>query len=110
MTTIKAATRATAALLGKPRRGIAAWTSTAMNLSAPLARRRRAAADRNEAITPPLLWRKSSETSARLLYSTASAFIAMFQREAGCTPEQYRREFRAVSRDAGARPVRPGWQ
>ena len=26
-------------------------------------------------------------------YSTASAFIAMFQREAGVTPEQYRREF-----------------
>jgi AraC-like DNA-binding protein len=25
-------------------------------------------------------------------YSTASAFIAMFQREAGTTPEQYRRE------------------
>lgn len=24
-------------------------------------------------------------------YSTASAFIAMFQRHAGCTPEQYRR-------------------
>jgi len=24
-------------------------------------------------------------------YSTASAFIAMFQRQAGCTPEQYRR-------------------
>ena len=26
-------------------------------------------------------------------YSTASAFIAMFQRQAGTTPEQYRREF-----------------
>lgn len=30
-------------------------------------------------------------------YSTASAFIAMFQREAGTTPEQYRREFCGVS-------------
>lgn len=27
-------------------------------------------------------------------YSTASAFIAMFQRQAGCTPEQYRRQSR----------------
>ena len=29
-------------------------------------------------------------------YSTASAFIAMFQRQAGCTPEQYRRQARHV--------------
>ncbi len=29
-----------------------------------------------------------------LCYSTASAFIAMFQRQAGCTPEQYRRQSR----------------
>ena len=27
-------------------------------------------------------------------YSTSSAFIAMFQRQAGCTPEQYRRQTR----------------
>lgn len=30
-------------------------------------------------------------------YSTASAFIAMFQREAGTTPEQYRREFCGIA-------------
>ncbi|MFY1666462.1 AraC family transcriptional regulator [Pseudomonas sp. Pseu.R1] len=29
-------------------------------------------------------------------YSSASAFIAMFQREAGCTPDQYRRQARRV--------------
>jgi AraC-like DNA-binding protein len=29
-------------------------------------------------------------------YSSASAFIAMFQREAGCTPEQYRRQAKRV--------------
>ena len=28
-------------------------------------------------------------------YSSASAFIAMFQRQARCTPEQYRRQARA---------------
>jgi len=28
-------------------------------------------------------------------YSSASAFIAMFQRQAQCTPEQYRRQARA---------------
>jgi AraC-like DNA-binding protein len=29
-------------------------------------------------------------------YSTSSAFIAMFARQAGCTPEQYRRQARGV--------------
>ena len=29
-------------------------------------------------------------------YSTSSAFIAMFQRQAGCTPEQYRRQARVL--------------
>ena len=33
------------------------------------------------------------EIAFDLGYSTASAFIAMFHRQAGCTPEQYRREF-----------------
>ena len=29
-------------------------------------------------------------------YSTSSAFIAMFARQAGCTPEQYRRQARVL--------------
>jgi AraC-like DNA-binding protein len=29
-------------------------------------------------------------------YSSASAFIAMFQRQAHCTPQQYRRQARAA--------------
>jgi len=35
--------------------------------------------------------RSVQEVAFDLGYSTASAFIAMFQRQAGCTPEQYRR-------------------
>lgn len=37
------------------------------------------------------------EIAFDLGYSTASAFIAMFQREAGTTPEQYRREFCGIA-------------
>lgn len=40
--------------------------------------------------------RSVQEIAFDLGYSTASAFIAMFQREAGTTPEQYRREFCGV--------------
>jgi len=40
--------------------------------------------------------RTVQEIAFDLGYSTASAFIAMFQREAGTTPEQYRREFCGV--------------
>jgi AraC-like DNA-binding protein len=35
--------------------------------------------------------RSVQQVAFDLGYSTASAFIAMFQRHAGCTPEQYRR-------------------
>ncbi|WP_025857322.1 helix-turn-helix transcriptional regulator [Pseudomonas sp. CHM02] len=35
--------------------------------------------------------RSVQQVAFDLGYSTASAFIAMFQRQAGCTPEQYRR-------------------
>ncbi|MEN5092893.1 helix-turn-helix transcriptional regulator [Pseudomonas protegens] len=35
--------------------------------------------------------RSVQEIAFDMGYSTASAFIAMFQRQAGCTPEQYRR-------------------
>ena len=35
--------------------------------------------------------RSVQEVAFDLGYSTASAFIAMFQRQAGSTPEQYRR-------------------
>lgn len=35
--------------------------------------------------------RSVQEVAFDMGYSTASAFIAMFQRQAGCTPEQYRR-------------------
>ncbi|MGY2293235.1 AraC family transcriptional regulator [Pseudomonas sp. SDO528_S397] len=35
--------------------------------------------------------RSVQDVAFELGYSTASAFIAMFQRRAGCTPEQYRR-------------------
>lgn len=41
-----------------------------------------------EALDSP---RSVQEVAFDLGYSTASAFIAMFQRQAGCTPEQYRR-------------------
>ena len=36
--------------------------------------------------------RTVQEVGFDLGYSTSSAFIAMFQRQAGCTPEQYRRQ------------------
>lgn len=36
--------------------------------------------------------RSIQEVAFDMGYSTASAFIAMFQRQAGCTPEQYRRQ------------------
>ena len=36
--------------------------------------------------------RTVQEVAFDMGYSSASAFIAMFQREAGCTPEQYRRQ------------------
>ncbi len=35
--------------------------------------------------------RSIQEIAFDMGYSTGSAFIAMFQRQAGCTPEQYRR-------------------
>lgn len=41
--------------------------------------------------------RTVQEIAFDLGYSTASAFIAMFQREAGTTPEQYRREFCGIA-------------
>lgn len=41
--------------------------------------------------------RSVQEIAFALGYSTASAFIAMFQREAGVTPEQYRREFCGIT-------------
>ena len=41
--------------------------------------------------------RTVQEIAFDLGYSTASAFIAMFQRQAGTTPEQYRREFCGLS-------------
>jgi AraC-like DNA-binding protein len=41
--------------------------------------------------------RTVQEIAFDLGYSTASAFIAMFQREAGTTPEQYRREFWGIA-------------
>lgn len=41
--------------------------------------------------------RTVQEIAFDLGYSTASAFISMFQREAGTTPEQYRREFCGIA-------------
>ncbi|MNT78415.1 HTH-type transcriptional repressor of iron proteins A [compost metagenome] len=41
-----------------------------------------------EALDSP---RSIQEIAFDMGYSTASAFIAMFQRQAGCTPEHYRR-------------------
>jgi AraC-like DNA-binding protein len=38
--------------------------------------------------------RSVQEVAFDMGYSSASAFIAMFQREAGCTPDQYRRQAR----------------
>jgi AraC-like DNA-binding protein len=35
--------------------------------------------------------RSIQEIAFDMGYSTGSAFIAMFQRQAGCTPEHYRR-------------------
>ncbi|MNC20464.1 HTH-type transcriptional repressor of iron proteins A [compost metagenome] len=39
--------------------------------------------------------RSIQDVAFDLGYSSASAFIAMFQRQAQCTPEQYRRQARA---------------